>query len=129
MRKELEEIRRRENEQLNEKSSPKEVQIIEEKTKKIETVIQEQRKLQEQRDTRLLEKLGKELAVANEEKKRRMTTPPHEDNEISKPKIPQFDRSVKPSVKSVERLRDFSPVPGAVVSIILKFYIVFNIMQ
>lgn len=114
LRKELEEIRRHENEQLNEQSSPKEVQIIEEKTKKIETVIEEQRKLQEQRDTRLLEKLGKELAVANEEKKRRMTTPTHEDNEISKPKIPQFDRSVKPSVKSVERIRDFSPVPGAV---------------
>lgn len=115
LRRELEEVKRRENEQQNEKHSPQEVQtIIEEKTKKIENVIQEQHKLQEQRDTRLLEKLEKEIAIAKEEKKRRMTTPTHEDNEISRPKIPQFDRSIKPSVRSIERVRDFSPVPGAV---------------
>ncbi|XP_055902298.1 ubiquitin carboxyl-terminal hydrolase 8 [Eupeodes corollae] len=112
LRQELEEVKRRENEQLNEKKSPKEVQTIEEKTKKIENVIQEQNKLQEKRDPRLLEKLGQELAL---EKKRRMTTPTHDDNEeMSRPKIPQFDRSVKPSVKTIERVRDFSPVPGTV---------------
>lgn len=59
--------------------------------------------------------------------------PTIDEDEISKPKIPQFDRSIKPIFKVVPEfirqpfVRDFSPTPGpTLVSMNFIYFIFFS---
>lgn len=102
-----------------------EVENLEEKTKHLATKLQEFERLDEEREHER-ERREKQLAIARENK-RHMKPPVIEDEDVSQPKIPQFDRSIKPQIVQaamppitpdvrLERRRDFSPVTtGALV--------------
>ncbi|XP_017466689.1 PREDICTED: ubiquitin carboxyl-terminal hydrolase 8 isoform X1 [Rhagoletis zephyria] len=93
--------------------TPNEKADIEKTTRQIEDKIQERQRLNEQLE-REKQQRDQQLATAMALAR----APMDKDDDISKPKIPQFDRSVKPqsstSTYIIDRQRDFSPVPGAV---------------
>ncbi|KAM7362211.1 ubiquitin specific protease 8 [Cochliomyia hominivorax] len=150
LREELEEYKRREKEEKA--NIPSQLQVEEEKTtKEIEAKIEERQRLDEQLEKER-EQRALQLAIARENKRllnaklieeeKRQTqhkaNVPNENNDvnnleekpveepekfISKPTVPQFDRSVKPQLASrpttpniytLQRQRDFSPVSGSV---------------
>ncbi|XP_037952640.1 ubiquitin carboxyl-terminal hydrolase 8-like [Teleopsis dalmanni] len=125
LRDELENYKRLDRE--TEKAPAIENEKIEEVTKKIETKIQERQKVDEQHE-REKKQRETQLAIARENK-RHMKPPVLEDEEMSQPKIPQFDRSVKPIIPNniietihAEKRRDFSPIPGSMVAIFMSHF-------
>lgn len=118
-----------------------EAQSLQTDAEEIENKFEERKRLDEQRERERVER-EKQLAIAREYK-RHMKPPTVEDNEISRPKMPQFDRSMKPQTMSMdlpsmntaprsptiwsyERQRDFSPVPGSMVNIKISFVLLLN---
>uniref|UniRef100_A0A034VW25 Ubiquitin carboxyl-terminal hydrolase n=1 Tax=Bactrocera dorsalis TaxID=27457 RepID=A0A034VW25_BACDO len=99
--------------------TPNEKENLEKTTRQIEHKIQERQRLDAQLE-REKQQRDQQLAMAIARFPR--TSIDNEDD-IPKPKIPQFDRSVKPhlsapthsspAVFTVDRQRDFSPIPGA----------------
>lgn len=96
---------------------------LEKTTRQIEHNTQERQRLDAQLER---EKQQRDQHVAMAIARFPRTSIDNEDD-IPKPKIPQFDRSVKPPLAApthsssaifiIDRQRDFSPVPGAMVSI------------
>ncbi|XP_050327613.1 ubiquitin carboxyl-terminal hydrolase 8 isoform X1 [Bactrocera neohumeralis] len=99
--------------------TPNEKENLEKTTRQIEHKIQERQRLDAQLE-REKQQRDQQLAMAIARFPR--TSIDNEDD-IPKPKIPQFDRSVKPHLSApthsspavfiVDRQRDFSPMPGA----------------
>ncbi|XP_053969324.1 ubiquitin carboxyl-terminal hydrolase 8 isoform X1 [Anastrepha ludens] len=98
--------------------TPNEKEDLENTARQIEHKIQERQKLNEQLE-REKEQRDQQLAMTIA----RARVPIDRGDDMSKPKIPQFDRSVKPHLSTVtqsnvttyivDRQRDFSPLPGA----------------
>ncbi|XP_067636782.1 ubiquitin carboxyl-terminal hydrolase 8 isoform X2 [Eurosta solidaginis] len=101
--------------------TPNEKEVLEQTTRQIEHKIQERQKLNEQLE-REKQQRDQQLAMAIA-RFPRQSIDNKDDDEICKPKIPLFDRSVKPPMSSMttsssstyimDRQRDFSPIPGA----------------
>lgn len=108
----VEEYKRRERE-MNKIVSDTEAETVKKTEQNIEVKLKEAKQIDEQRE-KITQEREKQLAFAREQK--RHLKPPAEEEEISKPKIPQFDRSIKPPTKAetieVPIQRDFAGVSG-----------------
>ncbi|XP_011189525.2 ubiquitin carboxyl-terminal hydrolase 8 isoform X1 [Zeugodacus cucurbitae] len=99
--------------------TPNEKENLEKTARQIEHKIQERQRLDAQLER---EKQQRDQQLAMTISRFPRTSIDNEDD-IAKPKIPQFDRSVKPHLSAathssaaatiIDRQRDFSPVPGA----------------